>query len=129
MECKIDNLDVAVSQIIKEYKDTCKEKVNKAVRKTANDLRNNLQSYSPVHTGKYKAGWTTTKTGETLESIEITVHNKAKPGLPHLLEFGHVKCSPRTGKVLGMTPARPHIARHAEHARQQLAEEVEAALK
>lgn len=129
MNCTIDNLDVTVAQILNEYKDTCKEKTSKAVRKTANDLRNNLQSSSPKHTGKYAAGWTTTKTGETLESIEITVHNKAKPGLPHLLEFGHVKCSPRTGKVLGVTSAFPHIATAADAACKQLEKEVEAALR
>ena len=53
--------------------------------------------------GHYKDGWGITVQEETGNSIGITIHNKKKPGLTHLLENGHAKCGG------GRVAAIPHI--------------------
>ena len=54
-------------------------------------------------TGKYAAGWTS-QAKEGRYSSQGIIYNRAKPGLPHLLEHGHAK---RGG---GRTDGKEHIA-------------------
>ena len=77
------------------------------------------QSGSPVRYGGYQKGWATKKTSEKSGQVSITVYNRKKPGLTHLLEKGHAK---RGG---GRVSGKPHIAPAEEYA----ASELEASIK
>ena len=78
-----------VNEILAEYGDQAREAVELACRDTARQTAKELQSAGTFKGGKeYRKGWTSkvelTRTGAT-----AIVYNKAKPGLSHLLEFGH----------------------------------------
>lgn len=81
----------AINDILTEYGDAAKEAVELACRDTAKETAKELQGAGTFQGGKeYRKGWTSkvelTRTGAT-----AIVYNKAKPGLSHLLEFGHAK--------------------------------------
>lgn len=91
MALKIGVFDLrdAINDILTEYGDQAKEAVELACRDTAKDAARELQSAGKFEGGKeYRKGWTLkvelTRTGAT-----AIVYNKTKPGLSHLLEFGH----------------------------------------
>lgn len=79
--------------------------VRKAGRKTASELRKT----SPKRTGRYAAGWGMTSESDSDDHVEVTVHNKRRWQLTHLLEKGHVKFifGHNTGERVR---AIPHIA-------------------
>ena len=72
------------------------------VREVAKAGRKALKANSPKRKGKYASGWSFEVEKQRLYTV-ATLYNK-KPGLPHLLEFGHVT---RNGTKRG---ARPHIS-------------------
>lgn len=79
----------AINDILAEYGDQAREAVELACKDTARETAKELQSAGKFEGGKeYRKGWTLkvelTRTGAT-----AIVYNKAKPGLSHLLEFGH----------------------------------------
>lgn len=81
----------AINEILAEYGDQAREAVELACKDTARETAKELQSAGTFKGGKeYRKGWTSkvelTRTGAT-----AIVYNKAKPGLSHLLEFGHAK--------------------------------------
>lgn len=55
----------------------------------------------------YANGWTS-RFEEKRLSAQGTIFNKTVPGLPHLLEHGHVTRN-GTGRTFAPTPAHPHI--------------------
>lgn len=68
-------------------------------------------------TGRYAKGWTSTvETGK--RSAQGTIYNKDLPGLPHLLEYGHLN---RDGT---RTPGRVHIATIEQQIAREFEEEV-----
>lgn len=76
-------------------------------------------------TGKYASGWTYTV--ENLRTgARVTIHNKL-PGLPHLLEFGHVTRN-GTGRTYPRTPAHEHIAPVADEIVRTFEQEVKSKL-
>lgn len=62
--------------------------VQAAARATTDELRNG--ALTPAVTGEYAAGWGY-ETELGVGHVKVTVHNKKKPGLTHLLEKGHEK--------------------------------------
>ena len=78
--------------------------MKKAVRKTANAVKNEISAKAPVKSGRYKRSWTAKKTKENSHTLEMTVHSKDRYQIAHLLEHGHAK---RGG---GRVAAIPHIA-------------------
>lgn len=79
--------------------------VRAAARATTDELRNG--ALTPAVTGEYAAGWGY-ETELGVGHVRVTVHNKRKPGLTHLLEKGHEKFA--NGVDTGeRVPAYPHI--------------------
>lgn len=115
----IDGLADAVNQVMEEFRERTDEIVVQAVTKVSKEAKNIAQSGSPVKTGGYAKGWATKKTKESSGHTEITVYNRKKPGLTHLLEKGHAK---RTG---GRTRAFVHIAPAESYAIEALESEIE----
>lgn len=123
----IDGLESSLQEFLDEFGRDCTEAMAKVVKQTSSDLAKDLKSSSPVRTGKYASSWKSKKTGENLGNVEYTVYS-TKPGLPHLLEFGHRKVS-RSGRVLGTTPAKPHIASAAERAEENFEKHLREAIE
>ena len=103
---KAINLETEIAKILTKYGDEVAENIQKVTkeiaRKGAKAVKQNAQSSFSV-TGKYAAGWTS-QAKEGRYSSQGIIYNRAKPGLPHLLEHGHAK---RGG---GRTDGKEHIA-------------------
>ena len=121
MKVTIDGLADAITDILDEYERESTADVKKVVRRVANKCKRDISAGAPTGPGGYKNSWATKQTKLTDHGIEITVYSK-KPGLPHLLEHGHVMIA--HGKVLGTGGARPHIGRAEQAANKKLEEDI-----
>lgn len=103
---KAINIETEIAKILTKYGDEVAENIQKVTkeiaRKGAKAVKQNAQT-NFSGTGKYAAGWTS-QAKEGRYSSQGIIYNRAKPGLPHLLEHGHAK---RGG---GRTDGREHIA-------------------
>lgn len=97
-----DELAVELSRAVKDYTDDVQEAVDKEVRSTATKVKREIKQDSPRDSGEYADGWSR-KTSRKGGNTTVTIYNKEKPSLTHLLEFGHAKVN--GGRVAGM----PHI--------------------
>ena len=100
----IDDMAAEIMKGLNEYAELADASMKKAVRKTANSVKNEISANAPKKTGRYKKSWTAKKTKENSHSLEMTVHSKDRYQIAHLLEHGHAK---RGG---GRVAAIPHIA-------------------
>mgnify|MGYP000958998192 CR=1 FL=1 len=106
----IDDLAGEITLAVKTYTEDVSEAVEKEIDSTAKDMVKDLKIDSPKNTGEYAKGWTS-KRDTSGGSYKRVVHNKAKPGLVHLLEFGHQKVN--GGRVGERPHLRPTYDRHA----------------
>lgn len=113
---KNDQLFDCVDEILSAYNLEFTSSVKSAVDKAATQCRKDIQAGAPVRTGRYKAGWSTKKVSETTTSKTVTVYNKDRYQIAHLLENGHAK---RGG---GRVKAYPHIKPAEEAATDYLIE-------
>ena len=95
---------------LEEYKEMTDEVVQTAVDTVSKETKKIVQAGSPIKTGGYQNGWAVKKTSAKAGQVSITVYNRKKPGLTHLLEKGHAKRG--GGRVAG----QPHIAPAEEYA-------------
>lgn len=100
----IDQMASAIMDGLKEYADLATDDLKAVVKKTGNEVRNQIQSTAPKASGKYSKSWSVKTTKESSNGMEVTVYSRNRYQLAHLLEFGHAK---RGG---GRVAARPHIA-------------------
>lgn len=106
----VDKLNEAVNRILSEYEGYISGNVGEIAvdmgKKGVQALKQTSRTQFQVHSGKYAKGWamqtTQSRTGTT-----VTIYNK-QPGLPHLLEYGHVTRN-GTGRTYPRTPAHEHI--------------------
>ena len=100
----IDNLASEISRIVEEYCEGVVDGVDIGVQKTARLGSRALNASSGASFGgkKYRRSWTSQF--EKARTHSSAVIYSTKPGLPHLLEYGHAK---RNG---GRVPGRSHIA-------------------
>lgn len=106
-----DNFAAEVGKILSKYEeeisDSLGEITQDVAKAGATAIKNEAnEKFKDVHLkkGRYGSGWTTTITKDTRLNKVVTIHNAKYPGLPHLLENGHLN---RNGS---RTPGRPHIA-------------------
>lgn len=94
-----------VAKILEKYRDDVSDAIDEASLKSANKCVKEVKANSSAAfgSGPYASGWTKKKTSSGRGRDGYTIHNK-KPGLPHLLEYGHAL---HQG---GRTDARSHIA-------------------
>ncbi len=114
-----DELAKVVMDGLKEYAQLATEDLKESVKEAAKVTKKEIADTAPKDTGAYRKSWTTKKTKETANSLEITVHSKKRYRLTHLLEFGHAK---RGG---GRVAAKPHIAPAEEKGIKALEKEIE----
>lgn len=100
----VDALEAEFRHIVDEKLEDVNAKVGSAVRKGGKATVDGIRSHGEDHkiTGEYLAGWRVKTEGGTLSGYTATVYNETRPGLPHLIEFGHGGPQP--------APAHPHIA-------------------
>lgn len=120
---KIDDLADEINKGLKEYADLATSDIKKAVRKAGNTVRKEISVNAPKDTSAYAKSWSTKKTRETANSLEITVYSRNRYQLAHLLEHGHAK---RGG---GRVAARPHIAQAEQNGIKEYEKEINKALK
>ena len=104
----IDELAATIADMVQETIDEDERILHERVQEAAKVTKGQLKSSSPKNTGKYAAGWVTTADDDDIGHMAVTVHNRKKPGLTHLLEKGHAKFIhgvPTGGRVA----AHPHI--------------------
>ncbi len=118
-----DKLAAEIMDGLRDYADLATADMKKAVRKAGASVRKKISATAPENTGAYAKSWTTKKTRESSNSLEVTVYSKNRYQLAHLLEFGHAK---RNG---GRVSAKPHIAPAEEEGIQILEREIKKALE
>ena len=118
---KLDDLAAAVMSELEKYNKESSQKLQKGLEKLAKNTAKELKGASPRKSGGYAGGWTAKTVFKSNEDIRITVHNRKKPGLTHLLEHGHAK--PNGGR----TGARVHIKPAEEKAIQEATKVVQEA--
>lgn len=106
----VDKLNDAISRILSEYAGDIAENVGEIAvamgKKGVQALKQTSRTKLQVHSGEYANGWTM-QTTQARTGTTVTIYNK-KPGLPHLLEYGHVTRN-GTGRTYPRTPAHEHI--------------------
>lgn len=118
MGVSVDKLAESVMEGLEKYADLATENMKAAVKKSAKTVKSEISANAPKKTGAYAKSWTTRTTGETSDSLVITVYSKNRYQLAHLLEHGHAK---RNG---GRTAAKPHIAPAEKMGIEQLEKEI-----
>lgn len=109
-----------IEKILEEYGDEAVEALNESIEKTAKESQKQIRKFNQGRTTweEYPKGWAIEVAKERLET-SATVYNKSKPGLTHLLEFGHAL---RNG---GRTAAFPHIAEVNDFAQKEVLKRLE----
>ena len=100
-----------IMRMINEYADSIQENMDDIVKdmgkRGAQALRANSKKALKQDTGDYAKGWKYQVDKQRLKT-SVTIYND-HPGLPHLLEHGHVTRN-GTSRTLPDTPAHEHIA-------------------
>lgn len=123
----LEKLDTAIAKVLAEYEDDVTEAADeiaeKMARRGATALRQESQQDFKSHNPKrpYYKGWTVTVDKQRLYTTAI-IHNTT-PGLPHLLEHGHLM---RNGRR--WTPPQQHIEPVETELIQQFEREVQSKL-
>lgn len=119
----LDQLNKAISKILEEYSDDVSANLDAMVQKVCQKGAKAIKDQaSSTFDGKdYARSWTYSVERSRLYSNGI-IYSK-QPGLPHLLEHGHVIRS--GGRVAGQARAFPHIAPVAEKLVNEFEREVE----
>lgn len=118
-----DHLAEAVMEALNRYAEETEDAMRESVTEVAKEAKDIVKNASPVRTGKYQKGWTTKKTEEKSGKLVVTLYNKNKGPLTHLLEHGHAN---RNG---GRTPGKKHIALAEEYAEEELERQLERRLR
>lgn len=124
---KID-LAKAIDKILTEYGDEVKETLNKELAEVADDTVKYLKANSPKGNGKrhYASGWTD-DVETAWHGTTLTIYNKTKPQLTHLLNNGHHYVT-RAGVRLFDVKGDGHIDKAEEYANDLLIRKVESKL-
>lgn len=120
-------INLGLDKILEQAGKEKTEEAEKIFVEVARVTRRKLKAVSPRSKGSgkhYADGWTVSWDGHagSKETAGYIVHNKLKPGLTHLLEYGHT-----TNRGTGRG-ARPHIAKVEEEMTAELLRRLEAEL-
>lgn len=120
MDIAPEDLTIAIQETLQTFAHGVETAVDKAAEQTGKDTVAELKSSGPVMTGRYRRSWRMKKD----KKGAVTVYNAKYYRLTHLLEHGHVLR--RNGRVIGRSPALPHIAAAEEKAEKEFTELIKA---
>jgi len=100
----LSNLSSEIVRGFQTYTENVTSEINEEVKARSKELVKAIKASSPLKTGDYKKGWTS-KIENSHGRITVTVYNKKKGSLVHLLENGHAKRG--GGRVSGKPHVRP----------------------
>lgn len=111
-----DSLEIVLSETLSDYGDAVSAGLAVEVGKAGRIALKSVRNGSPKKTGAYRKGWKIKTEKQTLNDdvASVTVYNKDRGYLTHLLENGHQKAGG------GRVAAIPHIKPAEEEARQYL---------
>ena len=125
----LDNLDDAIKEILDEYGKEVSSNMALITKSVTQQGVKALKSESEATFGtsktrkkKYAKTWTSQFQSGRVSSQGV-IYN-TQPGLPHLLEHGHV-CRNGTGRTFGFVPGRVHIAKVESKLEKIFVQEVE----
>ena len=123
------NLSEAVQKILREYEDDVEHNLAEITKKLGKAGAKKLAAASraafPKGTGEYARGWKADDYSERIVKTTV-IHQKDLPGLPHLLEHGHVGYV--NGRRIKDVEGREHILPVEKELVEQYQEEVLAKL-
>lgn len=120
---KISDLASAIDEELKNYAEQVTEAMKESAKDIAKQTKAKIKQSTPKDTGGYGKGWGYKTVKENKQVIGVVVYNKKKPGLTHLLEYGHAK---RGG---GRVDGKPHIRPAADNAAKQFVADIKKAAK
>ena len=107
MKTPLDRLAQNIEKILQEYNEEVLDKTDSILKEVSKAGARAVRQSSPKKSGEYAKGWKATIEGDRVTKTAY-IHNM-KPGMPHLLENGHVTKN-GTGRTYKRTPAHVHIA-------------------
>ncbi len=113
----VTKLNESIEKILQSYAGEVRENVNKIAfelgTKGVQALKQSSKTELKTHSGDYAKGWRKTITYSRVGPATVTIYNEL-PGLPHLLEYGHLTRNGLDREDYKDTPAHPHIMPVAE---------------
>ena len=122
-----DKLHDDIMKILEEYSDEVDRASEECVKKVSQKGATALRRVSPKKSGTYAKGWTYKVERRRLYAAAV-IYNKNRPGLAHLLEYGHV-ISNGTRRVYGDVPAHVHIQPIEEQLISEFSRQIEVQLQ
>ena len=118
----VDQMADAIAQSMSEYAELSNETMKKSVTEVGQSVKKDIQSGTPIKTGRYKKSWAVQKVKENANTLVVAVHSRDRYQIAHLLEHGHAK---RGG---GRVAAIPHIAPAEQRGAEELVSKIERGL-
>lgn len=118
---RADSLEIVLSKTLSDYGDAVSAGLAVEVGNAGKIALKSVRNGSPKKTGAYRKGWTLKTERQIINDdvASVTVYNKDKGYLTHLLENGHQKTGKKSGERV---EAIPHIRPAEEEARRYLEE-------
>lgn len=116
------SVQLQLKKVLDEYCDQLDDTFKDALNRVTKETVQKLKDTSPVGAGKnghYKDGWTSKKNGQ----MGTVIYNSKKPGLTHLLNFGHPIAN-QYG-TYGYKAGDGHITKAEQWGNEELLKEVE----
>lgn len=117
---KLDDLEDELMEILQDYQDLTDAEMKKAVKKTANTVKNIIKKTAPHDTEHYKGSWATKTSSKNSHAVKSIVYSKDRYRLTHLLEDGHDYVSPDGVRIENAAEPHEHIAPAVEIAEKEL---------
>lgn len=117
---RADSLEIVLSKTLSDYGDAVSAGLAVEVGNAGKIALKSVRNGSPKKTGAYRKGWTLKTERQIINDdvASVTVYNKDRGYLTHLLENGHQKAGG------GRVEAIPHIKPAEEEARRYLDEHI-----